>query len=452
MDTSTSQGDTISIGISDTTDFCVVCGDKAIGKHYGAVACNGCKGFFRRSVWQNLQYTCRFSKQCNIDKDHRNACRYCRFQKCLADGMKPEAIQNERDRIGSTKRSRKEVFQFICSQHQLVETVIVIQASISSYLSTILDITAGDEMIIITLVNYHSDIIITDDAPSSARTERRYSEDEATTAASRRNQNINNILGGEGQENNSRQRSISLMIGWANLLHPIPELPFTDKVLLLKHCSPAFSLLHTVQRSLSSTHIVLPNDTVLTLAPFHYPDLVAVKAEVSALKSLVLLHPDVTGLTITSREKLREARDGVLRALFTYLKQILSPGDTSVRLSNLLLIIPSLYSVAQTLTQNTQLGVIFGLTDHTSSSNKHVTVISDCTDEHQDVKEDLSNLSKESNNVLFTKTPTLLANLVTGQAISAHDNLQTTTTLTNPAALPLLTSSSLPLQMKMFMT
>ncbi|VDM99875.1 unnamed protein product [Thelazia callipaeda] len=97
MDNSISPNGTTSATTSpnDTTDFCVVCGDKAIGKHYGAVACNGCKGFFRRSkfyfsVWQNLQYTCRFSKQCNIDKDHRNACRYCRFQKCLADGMKPE--------------------------------------------------------------------------------------------------------------------------------------------------------------------------------------------------------------------------------------------------------------------------------------------------------------------------------------------------------------------------
>uniref|UniRef100_A0A0R3RIA5 NR LBD domain-containing protein n=1 Tax=Elaeophora elaphi TaxID=1147741 RepID=A0A0R3RIA5_9BILA len=345
------------------------------------------------------------------------------------------AIQNERDRIGSTKRSRKR--------------------SLPAHLQP--TSTSGDG---------NSD---SDDAPSSARIEQRFSDDEATTATSRRlvemivdiesrlqgNQNINNILGGEGQENNSRQRSISLMIGWANLLHPIPELPFTDKVLLLKHCSQAFSLLHTVQRSLSSTHIVLPNDTLLTLTPFHYPDLVAIvsrildelltplrrmnieKAEISALKALVLLHPDVTGLTIASREKLREARDGVLRALFTYLKQILSPGDTSVRLSNLLLIIPSLYSIAQTLAQNNQLGVIFGLTDQTSPSNKHVAMISDCIDKAQDVKEELNNLSKDTSNVLFTKTPTLLTNLIASQAISAHDNLQTTAaTLTNPVALP----------------
>lgn len=193
----------------------------------------------------------------------------------------------------------------------------------------------------------------------------------------------------------------------------------------------------------------------MTLTPFHYPDLIAIvsrildelltplrrinveKAEIAALKALVLLHPDITSLTIVSREKLREARDGVLRALFTYIKQLLSPGDTSVRLSNLLLIIPSLYSVAQTLAQNNQLGVIFGLIDQTSPSSKQVTMISDYIDESQDVKEDLNNLSKDTNNVLITKTPTILTNLIASQAISAHDNLQATaTTLTNPVTLP----------------
>lgn len=38
---------------------CAICGDRATGKHYGAASCDGCKGFFRRSVRKSHQYTCR---------------------------------------------------------------------------------------------------------------------------------------------------------------------------------------------------------------------------------------------------------------------------------------------------------------------------------------------------------------------------------------------------------
>ncbi|CAK5090744.1 unnamed protein product [Meloidogyne enterolobii] len=40
-------------------------------------------GFFRRTILRNQKFTCRFDKNCIIDKNFRCACRYCRFQKCL---------------------------------------------------------------------------------------------------------------------------------------------------------------------------------------------------------------------------------------------------------------------------------------------------------------------------------------------------------------------------------
>ncbi|MBN3271810.1 NR2C1 protein, partial [Polyodon spathula] len=77
-------------------EYCVVCGDKASGRHYGAVSCEGCKGFFKRSIRKNLVYTCRGTRDCVINKHHRNRCQYCRLQRCVGFGMKQDSVQCER--------------------------------------------------------------------------------------------------------------------------------------------------------------------------------------------------------------------------------------------------------------------------------------------------------------------------------------------------------------------
>ncbi|XP_060691794.1 nuclear receptor subfamily 2 group C member 2-like isoform X2 [Hemiscyllium ocellatum] len=84
---------------SQPAENCVVCGDKASGRHYGAVSCEGCKGFFKRSVRKNLTYSCRSSRDCVVNKHHRNRCQFCRLQKCLEMGMKMESVQCERKPI-----------------------------------------------------------------------------------------------------------------------------------------------------------------------------------------------------------------------------------------------------------------------------------------------------------------------------------------------------------------
>ena len=95
-------------------------------------------------------------------------------------------------------------------------------------------------------------------------------------------------------------------------------------MLLLRHNTAAFSVLHTVQRSLHSSHLVLPNDTFLPITSSNGTPLspaltqlldeillplrriTVSEAEVAFLKALLLLSPDVTGLTASSRLKLQD--------------------------------------------------------------------------------------------------------------------------------------------------
>lgn len=61
-----------------------------LGRHYGAISCEGCKGFFKRSIRKQLGYQCRGTKMCEVTKNHRNRCQYCRLQKCLSMGMRSD--------------------------------------------------------------------------------------------------------------------------------------------------------------------------------------------------------------------------------------------------------------------------------------------------------------------------------------------------------------------------
>ncbi|KAA0711749.1 Peroxisome proliferator-activated receptor delta [Triplophysa tibetana] len=71
---------------------CRICGDKASGFHYGVHACEGCKGFFRRTIRMKLEYE-KCERSCKIQKKSRNKCQFCRFQKCLMLGMSHDAIR-----------------------------------------------------------------------------------------------------------------------------------------------------------------------------------------------------------------------------------------------------------------------------------------------------------------------------------------------------------------------
>ncbi|KAF7232783.1 hypothetical protein EG68_10396 [Paragonimus skrjabini miyazakii] len=100
--TSISSGSSSGVSMSSSSGTnticytCAVCNDQAFGKHYGVFSCEGCKGFFKRTVRRELVYTCREKQCCPMDKRLRNRCQYCRYHKCVQVGMRREAVQEER--------------------------------------------------------------------------------------------------------------------------------------------------------------------------------------------------------------------------------------------------------------------------------------------------------------------------------------------------------------------
>ncbi|XP_055984069.1 thyroid hormone receptor alpha isoform X2 [Sorex fumeus] len=89
----------------DKDEQCVVCGDKATGYHYRCITCEGCKGFFRRTIQKNLHptYSCKYDSCCVIDKITRNQCQLCRFKKCIAVGMAMDLVLDDSKRVAKRR-------------------------------------------------------------------------------------------------------------------------------------------------------------------------------------------------------------------------------------------------------------------------------------------------------------------------------------------------------------
>uniref|UniRef100_A0A669DBV6 Hepatocyte nuclear factor 4, alpha n=2 Tax=Oreochromis TaxID=8139 RepID=A0A669DBV6_ORENI len=244
--------------------LCAICGDRATGKHYGASSCDGCKGFFRRSVRKNHMYSCRFNRQCIVDKDKRNQCRYCRLKKCFRAGMKKEAVQNERDRI-STRRSSYE-------DSSLPSINALIQADVlSRQITSPAPILNGD-------IRTKKIATITDVCESM-------------------------------------KQQLLVLVEWAKYIPAFCDLPLDDQVALLRAHAGEHLLLGAAKRSMLYKDILLlGNDHII---PRNCPELevgrVAVRIldelvlpfqelqiddnEYACLKAIVFFDPDAKGLT-----------------------------------------------------------------------------------------------------------------------------------------------------------
>ncbi|XP_029470448.1 hepatocyte nuclear factor 4-alpha isoform X1 [Rhinatrema bivittatum] len=310
-----------SIGIGS---LCAICGDRATGKHYGASSCDGCKGFFRRSVRKNHMYSCRFSRQCIVDKDKRNQCRYCRLKKCFRAGMKKEAVQNERDRI-STRRSSYE-------DSSLPSINALIQAEVlSQQITSPMSMITGD-------VRAKKIASITDVCESM-------------------------------------KQQLLVLVEWAKYIPAFCELPLDDQVALLRAHAGEHLLLGATKRSMVYKDILLlGNDHII---PRNCPELevgrVAIRIldelvlpfqelqiddnEYACLKAIIFFDPDAKGLS--DPNKIKRMRYQVQVSLEDYIND--RQYDSRGRFGELLLLLPTLQSITWQMIEQIQFVKLFGM-------------------------------------------------------------------------------------------
>ncbi|XP_017854468.1 transcription factor HNF-4 homolog isoform X2 [Drosophila busckii] len=315
---------------------CAICGDRATGKHYGASSCDGCKGFFRRSVRKNHQYTCRFSRNCVVDKDKRNQCRYCRLRKCFKAGMKKEAVQNERDRISCRRTSND-------------------------------DPDPGNGLSVVSLVKAENE---SRQSKAGAAMEPNINED----LSNKQFASINDVC-------ESMKQQLLTLVEWAKQIPAFNELQLDDQVALLRAHAGEHLLLGLSRRSMHLKDVLLlSNNCVITR---HCPDphvspnldisrigariideLVVVMKDVgiddtefACIKALVFFDPNAKGLNEPHR--IKSLRHQILNNLEDYIsdRQYESRG----RFGEILLILPVLQSITWQMIEQIQFAKIFGV-------------------------------------------------------------------------------------------
>ncbi|KAK0147666.1 Hepatocyte nuclear factor 4-beta [Merluccius polli] len=312
---------TVAAASSDGNGIlCSICADRATGKHYGAASCDGCKGFFRRSVRKKHNYTCRFSRQCIVDKDKRNQCRYCRLRKCFRAGMRKEAVQNERDRINSHRAEGQ-----VAVGSLSIDVLLQAEASVHQFL---------------TLLSQESCDIGT------------------------------KKIACVGDVFDSMKQQLLLLVEWAKRIPEFCCLPIDDRVALLRAHSAEHLILGVARRSLPYNDLILlGNDFVIPVQGAELEvsrvafrihkelvqplrDLNITDKEFTCLRTIVFFAPDCLGLG--SPHSVRHLRFQA----HVLLEEVTS--GTRGRFGELLLMLPALQSVAWQMVETLHLARLLG--------------------------------------------------------------------------------------------
>ncbi|CAB1351123.1 unnamed protein product [Coregonus sp. 'balchen'] len=288
--------------------LCAICGDRSSGKHYGVYSCEGCKGFFKRTVRKDLSYTCRDNKDCLVDKRQRNRCQYCRYQKCLACGMKREVVQDERQRC--KEKGGREGWRGVCERDGENGISFAVQEERQR------NKERESEVESTSAVNEEMPVekILEAEMAIEQKTELHA---DGSAEGSSPNDPVTNIC-------QAADKQLFTLVEWAK----------RDGILLATG-------LHVHRNSAHSAGVGAIFDRVLTELVSKMRDMQMDKTELGCLRAIILFNPDAKGLSSSSEVEL--LREKVYASLESYCKQ--RYPDQQGRFAKLLLRLPALRSI-----------------------------------------------------------------------------------------------------------
>ncbi|KOX67337.1 Transcription factor HNF-4 like protein [Melipona quadrifasciata] len=301
------------------SQHCAICGDRATGKHYGAASCDG------------------FNRNCVVDKDKRNQCRYCRLRKCFKAGMKKEAVQNERDRISCRRPSYEEQ----SNNGSGLSVVSLLQAEMLSR-----QVGAALEL----------------GSPSSD-----------IDLSTKQIANINDVC-------DSMKQQLLILVEWAKYIPAFSELTLDDQVALLRAHAGEHLLLGVARRSMQLQDVLLlGNNCIITknCPEGRNQDLDISKVgirvmdelvkplnevqiddtEFACLKAIVFFDPNAKGLS--EPQRIKQLRYQIQINLEDYISD--RQYDSRGRFGEILLTLPALQSISWQMIEQIQFVRLFGV-------------------------------------------------------------------------------------------